>query len=61
MSSKPDQELLKEISEIFEKPDTWLEAENEQLGGQKPKALIDAGKSHVVCDLIQSIKYGAVT
>ena len=61
MSSKPDQQLLKEISEIFEKPDTWLETENDQLGGQKPKTLIDDGKSQVVRDLIQSIKYGAVT
>jgi hypothetical protein len=61
MPSKPDQKILKEISEIFEKPDIWLETENEQLGGQKPRALIDDGKGQVVRDLIQSIKYGAVT
>jgi uncharacterized protein (DUF2384 family) len=54
----------KEVEELFEDPvvsDTWLNTENPRLGGEKPGELIASGKAQLVRDLIQSIKYGAVT
>jgi hypothetical protein len=58
------QEVRKEVEELFGDPrvsDVWLNTENAQLGGQKPGELIANGKARLVRDLIQSVRYGAMT
>jgi hypothetical protein len=57
-------EVRKEVEEVFGDPsvsDVWLNTENAQLGGQKPGELIANGKARLVRELIQSVRYGAMT
>jgi uncharacterized protein (DUF2384 family) len=54
-------DLLRELSQVVQDPDEWLNRENDQLGGQKPNELIAAGKEQLVRDLIEAIKHGMHT
>lgn len=57
-------EIDKELKEVVKKPDEWLQTENDQLGGRKPKDLIETGNENQieqVLDLIRAIKYGMMT
>ncbi len=61
---KLQQEVRKEVEELFGDPrvsDVWLNTENAQLGGQKPGDLIAGGHATLVHDLIQAVRYGAMS
>jgi uncharacterized protein (DUF2384 family) len=54
--------LLTEIAEIVLYPETWLDAPNDQLGGQPPRALLgsDQGRE-ILHNLVQMVKHGLMT
>jgi hypothetical protein len=45
--------------DLIDKPDVWLDSENEQLGGEKPRDLIGTAKEPVLRNLLESIKFGS--
>lgn len=46
------------VQELIEKPDEWLDTQNDQLGGAKPRDLLGTPKETVLLDLLNAIKYG---
>ena len=57
------QDLLRDIDDVIPAPDQWLREENQQLGGRRPKDMIEADENQrrMVHDLIQAIKHGMTT
>ena len=49
------------ISEVVDKPDQWLDAPNDQLGGRKPRDLIGTKRERIVRELVRAIKIGMPT
>lgn len=47
------------VHELLAEPDKWLDTRNDQLGGQKPRDLIDTPKEPVLRNLLEAIKYGS--
>jgi hypothetical protein len=45
--------------ELIAEPDKWLDTENDQLGGAKPRELVGTAKEPVVRNLLEAIKYGS--
>jgi len=45
--------------ELIDQPDRWLDTENDQLGGEKPRNLIGTPKEPVLRNLLEAIKYGS--
>jgi hypothetical protein len=45
--------------ELIDEPDKWLDTENDQLGGEKPRSLVGTPKEPVLRNLLEAIKYGS--
>ncbi len=45
--------------ELLADPDKWLDAKNDQLGGEKPRDLVGTPKEPVLRNLLEAIKYGS--
>ncbi len=56
-----DSDLKGLISEVVDKPDQWLDAPNDQLGGNKPRDLIGTDREGVLRELARAIKIGMPT
>jgi hypothetical protein len=53
--------IIDDVSKVFPDPDTWLDAPNSSLGGEKPRDLIRTGKEQEVRYLLRGIKDGITT
>ena len=47
------------VRELIDQPDTWLDTENDQLGGEKPRKLVGTPKEPVLRNLLEAIKHGS--
>lgn len=47
------------VRDLVAEPDRWLDTENDQLGGEKPRALIGTSKEPALRNLLEAIKYGS--
>ncbi len=47
------------VRELVAEPDRWLDTENDQLGGEKPRNLLGTPKEPVLRNLLEAIKYGS--
>jgi hypothetical protein len=47
------------VRELIDKPNKWLDTENDQLGGEKPRDLVGTPKEPVLRDLLEAIKHGS--
>lgn len=47
------------VRDLVAEPDKWLDMENDQLGGQKPRNLIGSSQEPVLRNLLEAIKYGS--
>ena len=45
--------------ELIDQPDKWLDTENDQLGGEKPRELVGTPKEPVLRNLLEAIKHGS--
>lgn len=45
--------------ELIDEPDKWLDTENDQLGGEKPRELVGTPKEPVLRNLLEAIKHGS--
>ncbi len=45
--------------ELVDQPDRWLDTPNDQLGGARPRDLINTPKEPVLRNLLEAIKYGS--
>lgn len=45
--------------ELIAEPDRWLDTENDQLGGEKPRDLVGTPKEQMVRDLLEAVKHGS--
>lgn len=55
--SKAD-EIDKLVRELIPEPDRWLDTENYQLGGKKPKDIVGTPQELVLLDLLHAIDQG---
>jgi hypothetical protein len=56
---EPD--IRKEVASVIADAASWLEQPNDQLGGQRPKHLIDTVAEQQLRDLVRAIKHGMPT
>ena len=54
-------DLRQEAQSLFSDPDSWLDTENDQLRGRKPKDLLGTEDEKYVRNLLRMIKYGMMT
>jgi hypothetical protein len=47
------------VRELIDKPDKWLDTENDQLGGEKPRDLVGTPKEPMLRNLLEGIKHGS--
>lgn len=47
------------VRELVDDPKKWLDTENDQLGGEKPRALIGTPKEPVLRNLLEAIRNGS--
>jgi hypothetical protein len=47
------------VRELVDQPDKWLDTENDQLGGEKPRELVGTPKEPVLRNLLEAIKHGS--
>ena len=47
------------LRELIDEPEKWLDTENDQLGGEKPRKLVGSPKEPVLRDLLEAIKHGS--
>ena len=47
------------VRELIDQPDKWLDTENDQLGGEKPRELVGTPKEPVLRNLLEAIKHGS--
>ncbi len=61
--SDPDEtlDLHKLIAEVVSNPDKWLDTENDQLGGNKPRNLMGTPNEDQIRALMRAIKHGMPT
>lgn len=45
--------------ELVDEPDKWLDTENDQLGGEKPRLLIGTPQEFVLRNLLEAIRDGS--
>ncbi|MEX0716761.1 MAG: hypothetical protein WD066_09245 [Planctomycetaceae bacterium] len=45
--------------QLLERPDEWLDTNNDQLGGEKPRDLIGTPKEPVLRNLLEGIMHGS--
>jgi len=57
MSPPPSVEEM--VQNLIDKPEEWLDTENDHLGGMKPRALLGTNKEIVPRDLLEAIKRGS--
>jgi hypothetical protein len=55
--SAPSTEDL--VRELIDEPDKWLDTENDQLGGEKPRKLLGTSKEPVLRNLLEAVKHGS--
>lgn len=57
---KPSAPSVEDLArELVNEPDKWLDTENDQLGGEKPRALIGTPKEPVLRSLLEAIRNGS--
>lgn len=56
-----DSDLKALVAEVVDKPDSWLDTPNDQLGGEKPRDLVGTAREIAVRDLVRAIKIGMPT
>jgi uncharacterized protein (DUF2384 family) len=54
-------DIRKEIEALVDEPEKWLDAPNDQLGGERPRDLISTDREQVLRDLLRAIRYGIPT
>jgi Protein of unknown function (DUF2384) len=56
----PDEksDLRKLIDEVIDEPEQWLNAPNDQLGGEKPVDLLGSDRESLLRQLVRAIKIG---
>jgi uncharacterized protein (DUF2384 family) len=54
-------DIRKEIEALVDEPERWLDAPNDQLGGERPRDLINSDREQVLRDLLRAIRYGIPT
>jgi len=47
------------VRELVDEPDKWLDTQNDQLGGEKPRALVGSPKEPVLRNLLEAIRDGS--
>ena len=47
------------VRDLVADPDKWLDTENDQLGGEKPRDLVGTPKEPVLRNFLEAIKYGS--
>ncbi|MGH7170564.1 MAG: hypothetical protein ACRELF_10570 [Gemmataceae bacterium] len=47
------------VRELVDDPDQWLDTNNDQLGGEKPRALVGTPKEAVLRNLLEAIRNGS--
>jgi hypothetical protein len=47
------------VRDLVAEPDKWLDTENDQLGGEKPRQLMGTPKEPVLRNLLEAIQYGS--
>ena len=47
------------VRELIDEPDKWLDTNNDQLGGEKPRDLVGTPKEPVLRNLLEGIRYGS--
>lgn len=57
LSALPSVEDL--ASELIDQPEKWLDTENDQLSGEKPRNLIGTPKEFALRNLLEAIKHGS--
>ncbi len=55
------QDIRKEIEALVKEPRRWMDAPNDQLGGEKPRDLIGTNREQRLRDLLRAIRYGIPT
>lgn len=59
-SAPPPLPLIEDmVRDLVAEPDKWLDTENEQLGGEKPRNLIGTPKEAVLRNLLEAIQHGS--
>jgi hypothetical protein len=57
---KPSSPSVEDLArDLVDEPDKWLDTENEQLSGEKPRALIGTPKEPVLRNLLEAIRDGS--
>ena len=49
------------VRQLVDDPERWLDTENDQLGGEKPRALVGTPKEPVLRNLLEAIRDGSFT
>jgi len=57
--SSPSPSIEDLVRELVDEPDKWLDTENAQLGGEKPRDLAGTAKEPVLRNLLEAIKHGS--
>ncbi|HEV3146897.1 MAG TPA: hypothetical protein VGZ47_23620 [Gemmataceae bacterium] len=47
------------VRDLIDQPDKWLDTENDELGGEKPRDLVGTAKEPVLRNLLEAIKHGS--
>jgi hypothetical protein len=57
--STPLPSIEEMVRDLVAEPDKWLNTENDQLGGERPRDLVGTPKEPVLRNLLEAIKYGS--
>lgn len=58
-SLPPAPSIEEMVRKLVAEPDKWLNTENDQLGGEKPRNLIGTSKEPVLRNLLEAIECGS--
>jgi len=58
-SAPPPPSVVALARELIAEPDKWLDTENDQLGGARPRDLVGTPKEPILRNLLEAIKYGS--
>jgi hypothetical protein len=47
------------VRELIDEPEKWLDTENDQLGGERPRKLVGTPREPVLRNLLEGIKHGS--
>lgn len=59
--SDEEQNIYREIEDVFDDPEGWLTTPNNLLGGREPRDLIDSHEVQQLRNLIRMIKHGVTS